>query len=70
MYVIALSISQTENLLGKLSVISSAVKSKSADMKEKLTSYMKNEFPPEERSVHVVSNCAPLPSWMYARAIT
>lgn len=43
------SILQTENLLGRWSAFSSAVKEKAAVTKEKVTSYIKNEFPQEER---------------------
>ena len=41
-------------LFGKLS---SVVKSKSAEMKEKLSSYIKNEQQAGERSVHTVCVC-------------
>ena len=43
------SILQTENLLGRWSAFSSAVKEKAAVTKEKVTSYIKNELPQEER---------------------
>lgn len=43
------SIVQTENLMGRWTAFSTQVKSRAGEAKEKLSNYIKNELPDEER---------------------
>ncbi|KAF6031955.1 TBC1D23 [Bugula neritina] len=49
--------SKTGNLFNKLSVFGSTMKNRAAETKEKLSNYIKNDFPPEERFVEFFSVC-------------